>query len=133
MVSLRLVPPPDEEGGEQPVDQSADGQLDSSVVSDIYSEDKEKVFGNIRNARKALARALNQKAEKGMRRTEESNLKYVDPKRFGDRFERTLQDIFFTFREEITGVIYWIRFNRGMQDKGPSINWHINDMDWGEI
>ena len=136
MVNLRLVHSSNGECEKQPVDDNPnDEQLDSSAISDIYPENQDQIalFENVRKARMALVRAFSQSARKSGKGIEESNLKYVDPKRFGERFEITLQDFFFTFREELSGVIYWIRFNRGQRDKGPSINWHIDDLNWGQV
>ena len=131
MKGLKLVPSADEETKNQPIEK---GLISPSLISSIYPEDKIDFFRNVSKARELLIRLLNggNKNNGVAMCTGEKNLRYVEPGKVGQNFETTLQDIYFTFRDRITGGVYWIRLDRGKTDKNPIFDAKIHDCDWGE-
>lgn len=109
--------------------QSAGNQLSASVISTIYPEDSIDLFMNIKSARKILSSLLSGIPDNKI--IKETDLIYVKPSKFG--FEPSLQHIYFTFRNNTTGAINWIRLNRGISDKKPIFDTEVQGCDWGEI
>jgi len=125
MPGLKPIPSNGDEG-KQSIEESL---LDPSVILSIYPEDSLNSFQNINKARMVLAKLLSGNGKFGT--FKESNLRYECPSKFG--LETTLQDMYFTFRNQVTGRISWIRLDRSTKDKGPIIDAQIKQCDWGEL